>query len=72
MMHTWGVLDENKSSQSNQESKALNQESKALNQASKNLSWLPKLPRAMVKTVVAPGWQGVFDPGKGQLCKLIT
>ena len=59
--HIRGVLHQNKSSPSKQESTALNQSSKAWN-------WLSKSPRAVVVTVIAPGWLGMFDPGKGQLC----
>jgi len=63
--HIRGLLLQNKSSPSKQESTALNQSSKAWN-------WLPKSPRAVVVTVVAPGWLGVFDPKNGQLYYLIT
>jgi len=44
-----------------------NQKSKALNQTSKGLTWLPKAPQTVVKTMVASGLLFVFDPGKGQL-----
>ena len=53
-----GVLHQNTSSPHKQEFIALNQSSKAW-------SWLPKSPRAMVVTVVAPGWLRVFDPRNG-------